>query len=389
VLGLCLKRYSMLPSGRAMRLNTHVDIPIEIALPHFIKDDKMDDSAPIYGNFKLSLQSVICHRGVSVNSGHYISLVRGTAANAEASTGSEKRSKFTHGPWMRFDDLAKERITIVDIEEAIKKESPYLLFYQIVPIDGDPGHITDGERPPSYTESIGVDSGVGGLSMTSLPSDAAPTSGRPSFEITDFEEPRGRSSFSADRRPSVAFTDSSLQSAEGALKPESISSAILGATLKQGGASPAPSRRSSIFRKNSSNPGSRSQSQTGEGRLGSGFSISKMAAKLSREKLDKIDSEGTELAGDTGTVVLVSPLPAPAPAPASTAMPPPTTTTEKRITAPSNMASAVAGVVAANRLSENAAGKQAKRDKSKNRLSKHHVQGQDGKGKPDRECVVM
>ncbi|EED12999.1 ubiquitin C-terminal hydrolase family protein [Talaromyces stipitatus ATCC 10500] len=139
ILGMCLKRYSVLPNGNAIRLNTFIDIPTEIGLPHFIQDDKLDEDGPLYGNFKLSLQSVVCHRGNSVDSGHYVALVRGTAANmSSTSHSSDTNSVLSAGnsePWMRFDDLAAERITRVNIEEALKEESPYLLFYQIVPID--------------------------------------------------------------------------------------------------------------------------------------------------------------------------------------------------------------------------------------------------------------
>jgi hypothetical protein len=118
-------------------LNTFIDIPTEIGLPHFIQDDKLDEDGPLYGNFKLSLQSVVCHRGNSVDSGHYISLVRG--ANTKLpSTSHSTETISTAGNsdlWMRFDDLAADRITRVNIEEALKEESPYLLFYQIVPIN--------------------------------------------------------------------------------------------------------------------------------------------------------------------------------------------------------------------------------------------------------------
>ncbi|KLJ12981.1 hypothetical protein EMPG_12080 [Blastomyces silverae] len=138
ILGICLKRYSVLPNGNAVRLNTFVDIPIEIGLPHFIQDDEMGNEGPLYGNFKLSLQAVICHRGNSVESGHYIALVRGTAVNDP-----DKPSEYCRH-WMRFDDLAQERITLVDIEKALVDESPYLLFYQILPIDSDSDAASDG-----------------------------------------------------------------------------------------------------------------------------------------------------------------------------------------------------------------------------------------------------
>ncbi|KAL8926757.1 MAG: hypothetical protein Q9208_002831 [Pyrenodesmia sp. 3 TL-2023] len=147
ILGICLKRYSFLPNGQAVRRSSFVDIPLEIGLPHFIQDDEMDENGPVFGNFKLSLQSAVCHQGTRVDSGHYIGLVRTMdTANAE-----EAR-------WLRHDDLARDRVTEVNIEQFLRDETPYLLFYQVVPIDGDPGNIMDGEtwfdrdNPPAYSE---------------------------------------------------------------------------------------------------------------------------------------------------------------------------------------------------------------------------------------------
>lgn len=78
VLGIALKRYSYTNEGAARRRDTFVDIPLEIAVPNFVSDDSMQDEGPLVGNFRLVLQSVICHRGVSVHSGHYICLSRGS-----------------------------------------------------------------------------------------------------------------------------------------------------------------------------------------------------------------------------------------------------------------------------------------------------------------------
>ncbi|KAL9023965.1 MAG: hypothetical protein Q9196_006856 [Gyalolechia fulgens] len=147
ILGICLKRYSFLPNGQAVRRSSFVDIPLEIGLPHFIQDDNMLEDGPVFGNFKLSLQSAVCHQGTRVDSGHYIGLVR--AFHAEDPT--EAR-------WLRHDDLAKERVADVDIEQFLRDETPYLLFYQVVPIDGDPGNIMEGEavaahdHPPAYSQ---------------------------------------------------------------------------------------------------------------------------------------------------------------------------------------------------------------------------------------------
>ncbi|KAI1909086.1 hypothetical protein LOZ12_002413 [Ophidiomyces ophidiicola] len=157
ILGICLKRYSVLPNGTTVRLDTYIDIPTEIGLPHFIKDDNLEEDAPLYGNFKLSLQAVICHQGNSVDSGHYISLVRGSSlvdSNTSSNDSSLSDDSFPdniNNYWLRFDDIAQERITVVDIEKALKDESPYLLFYQILPINADPADLV----PPPYEESNG------------------------------------------------------------------------------------------------------------------------------------------------------------------------------------------------------------------------------------------
>ena len=217
MLGICLKRYSVTAEGIPKRVHTSVDIPVEIGLPHFIQDDHMDNDGPIYGNFKLSLQSVVCHRGRSVHSGHYIALVRAanTVANS-AGTSDSADAKL----WMRFDDLATKRITLIDIEQALKDEMPYLLFYQILPVEGDPGRITEGEHQPIYASSDGHDSGVAGLSGASLSLKSSreemPASGRPSFEIAAPDSPRGRLLDPEARRQSVTFVQPmNLASGEG------------------------------------------------------------------------------------------------------------------------------------------------------------------------------
>lgn len=126
----------------------------------------MSDDGPAFGNFKLSLQSVVCHRGNSVNSGHYVSLVR----SKEQDTAPSNES--TGEKWMRLDDLAKERVSFVDAQQFLRKESPYLLFYQVQLIDGDAENLSDiwrpaeSEGPPSYAESESRDSGVADLSLS-------------------------------------------------------------------------------------------------------------------------------------------------------------------------------------------------------------------------------
>jgi hypothetical protein len=135
----------------------------------------MFEDSPVFGNFKLCLQSAVCHRGTSVDSGHYISIVRRPASEKSNGNGSSSNSDSditSSDRWMRLDDLAKERVAFVDVEEFLQKESPYLLFYQVQPIEGDPGNITfirktlNLDGPPSYTESERRDSGVPELSSS-------------------------------------------------------------------------------------------------------------------------------------------------------------------------------------------------------------------------------
>ncbi|KIW16744.1 hypothetical protein PV08_03933 [Exophiala spinifera] len=203
VLGLCLKRYTMTPEGRAIRLDTQIDIPVEIGVPHFIQDEHMEETGSLSGNFKLSLQSVVCHRGTSVDSGHYIALVRGTPPPNSSNSVSSTTPTAT---WMRFDDLAPSRITVVDIEKALREETPYLLFYQIVPIDGDPGHITSGEETVLSAASE-RNASVSEVSSVSVLSGNQNTSGRPSFEVSPADDDRGRSPVDSRRMSAISLSE--------------------------------------------------------------------------------------------------------------------------------------------------------------------------------------
>ncbi|KAK6349637.1 hypothetical protein TWF696_005919 [Orbilia brochopaga] len=135
IIGLCLKRYTWTAAGTPKRNGAVVKIPTEIELPHFVGDNDMEDS----GNFRLLLQSAVCHRGSTTNSGHYISLVR---------TDDDK--------WLRFDDLAKERVVEVDRTKAFAEESPYLLFYQVQAMEGPPPYEEVDSSRSSQEESRGL-----------------------------------------------------------------------------------------------------------------------------------------------------------------------------------------------------------------------------------------
>ncbi|KAJ5735951.1 uncharacterized protein N7483_001076 [Penicillium malachiteum] len=296
ILGICLKRYSFLPNGTSVRLNTFVDIPTEIGLPHFIQDDNMDSNAPIYGNFKLSLQSIVCHRGNSVDSGHYIAIVRGTSPVPPGSSdGTGPISCEAPKHWMRFDDLAKERVTLIDIEQALKTESPYLLFYQILPIDQDASMANYQHKPSSSDASGSTLDGdmtefarkLSNLSAedkldTGLFEDIS--SARPSVEITgpDNGAPASRNS---ERPSSVLFSEINLPPPPTARSMPS-SSPRLTPMDEDGGKGFPFGRRGSRTTKSST--GSRAGSQSGENRIGATFS--RFAGRLSKDRFT-IDSD--------------------------------------------------------------------------------------------------
>jgi hypothetical protein len=335
VLGICLKRYSVDSKGRATRLGTKVDIPVEIGLPHFIQDDTRSEDAPLYGNFKLSLQSVVCHRGVSVNAGHYIAFARSTSSDRSGAVPGEDSSY-----WLRFDDLATHaRITLADIREALEQETPYLLFYQILPIDGDPGGIVD-KSPPGLSETH--DSGALGtssISPTLRPSqDTLPAASRPSLEVSrDMLMPRPEEG----RRTSVAFAEVATDST------------TLQKPTTEGLNSRLSSRQSSpVGRKSGSL--SRTTSRSNDGII---RTLTKLAGSGSKEALLPTSLVEPHASAETHETSV--------PAPATLSG----NSESRRDSSSHTPKPATLGH------------KSHKRERSKSRLSKH--------GKPDRECVIM
>ncbi|KAI9924436.1 hypothetical protein MW887_007062 [Aspergillus wentii] len=316
ILGMCLKRYSVLPNGKAVRLSTYVDIPTEIGLPHFIQDDSMDADGPIYGNFKLSLQALVCHRGNSVESGHYIAIVRGTSAGAspDGSNSNDQDTSDSSRYWMRFDDLAAERVTLVDIEQALKHESPYLLFYQILPVHEDAAEANLQNKPPSSDlsedledlDAAGITRKLLGLSVGSSDDrNEESVSGRPSFEITGPDNEELETPGRNERKQSVAFSESvDPPGSTGSLQVVSSSSPKLVAKDDDGKGALFNSSRGS--RANRSNPGSRTGSragsQTSESRISATFS--RFTGRRSRDKpssdghYTENEGEGDDLAAD-------------------------------------------------------------------------------------------
>lgn len=321
----------MTPNGKALRRDTYIDIPLEIGLPHFIQDDKMEEDGPVFGNFKLSLQSVVCHRGNTVDSGHYITLNRGQAPNAGPNANAPHNDP--QDCWMRFDDLAAERVSYVDIKQALKDETPYLLYYQVQPIDEEPVYVSYEEKPPSYSESDSKDSGVAGLSGNNQNSkdsiEEAPEVGevedisdigRCKFDRPSLEIPRGRQSMTSDRRMSIPLTDTYADSTR--LDPNAYTG----------------SRRESKV--DTAGSASRAGSQTRDNRLSTTFS--RLTGRGSKETAE---------------------------------------TTESTLEGSKN--SNAANATDKSKL------KKEKREKSKTRPHAIIMKGKNKSEKPDRECMVM
>ncbi|TPX08322.1 uncharacterized protein E0L32_001897 [Thyridium curvatum] len=162
VVGICLKRYMMTESGQPKRHNTFIDIPDSLRLPHFmmVDDLKINESNELNTEYKLVLQSVVCHRGDSLHSGHYIAFAR---VNPKLLTDNRRHQAdpppdYEDAQWVKFDDLmVEQRVTFVDdIRQALKEEMPYLLFYQILPMVDITTTSTEDDNdnePPSYDDS--------------------------------------------------------------------------------------------------------------------------------------------------------------------------------------------------------------------------------------------
>ena len=270
-------------NGRLIRRSTPVDVPVEFALPSFISDEDANGNAQLAGNFKLSLQSVVCHRPSidnpnSIDVGHYISIARG-------------KSNDGRNTWFLFDDVApskgQERVREVNIERALKEEIPYLVFYQILPLSSFPEDDLD-DRPPSYgtgSHESGTHPSIQSQSHISVGS--TNQNGRPSFELTtpDDNTRRGRSSESRERRQSLSLTESSMLSLN---TPDKTPSEVKDDSANNTG--PAVSRQGSKLIKGGRR--SRPVSRHAEHRLSASFSrFTGKLASLSKSDIGPL--EGT------------------------------------------------------------------------------------------------
>jgi hypothetical protein len=297
---ISLKRYGMSADGKPIRKNTLVDVPLDIRLPHFIEDDRIPEEGPMIRRFKLSLQSGLCHRGESLNAGHYIAFVREATSVPDGDYQSSRRQSDSTNPpryseekWLRFDDLASPRVQEVDIKELLKKEMPYLLFYRVEPIyEMSSANIVD-PHPPSYAHSTieiqnhhaeGTDITVDQQSYFDGVRDASTPAIRLSAEVERPPTPRRSINLPEDRRGSLAFTEPSLTSAGSSIHGAPVTLATSApATPSEETAAQRMTRAASKVLKSTTK--SRPTSQSGEGRMSGAFS--RLNLMRSKDSLNK------------------------------------------------------------------------------------------------------
>jgi hypothetical protein len=323
VVGICLKRYTMTNQGVPIRQNTFIDIPDSLRLPHFMMvDDVKVEQDPLSAEYKLVLQSVVCHRGDSLHSGHYVSFARVAPKllTDNRRHDADPPPDYEEAQWVKFDDLClEERVSYVDdIKVALREEMPYLLFYQIVPVVDVTAGSTEGSvvEPPAYdlsavpTENVQITPPFEPLDASDPISrstsgyfdpmmSSAGASVRPSMEGEDArparfsfdEDPYSSSSLlkpGDSRRGSVTFSEPYM--ATPAVTPDGHSPRIVPADETAG---TRLSRAAARFTKKEKDRDSKSRptSQAGEGRIS--LTITRLGGlmRTSKEPLREEEAE--------------------------------------------------------------------------------------------------
>ncbi|ESZ93561.1 hypothetical protein SBOR_6044 [Sclerotinia borealis F-4128] len=302
MLGFDLKRYGVggMDGITTMRINTPVDIPKEMSLPHFVDEDGVSDNMPIADRFKLVLRSMICHRGEDIHSGHYTSVVHlniETDGDWDSARPNDDQQppNYVEDRWMVHDDIADERVARADIEAALNNDKygmPVTLWYELVPIfecfaAEELQNFMDNTTPPSYTISsvpsidVKISRASSGLSNDEEYFDGKFSKSNSAVEISS-EIDRKRASLNLpdeDRPGSVAATDGSSVSAE---KSDSESAPVTPAE------EPASRRVSRTFRRSKAER-SRPTSTSNENRNTLGY-FKSLVSRTSKESLHRPDT---------------------------------------------------------------------------------------------------
>ena len=263
-----------------MRRDTTIDIPLIYDMPHFITDDA-DSEDPLHGHFILVLQGFLCHRGTRPDAGHYVSAAR----CRDVDDGGYQ--------WLLNDDLANPRVSsIEDIKMLLKKEKPYLLFYQVEPLSAL------GE-PPAYSDSVSTDPRVvePSAELSEYPDLSSQVGSRQSIDGSMVGDTRGRASRTGDRKDMMSSSRSTDESRE-----NNAASLTVGTFVDSQAPNYVP-QRSSRVRENSFNV--RQNGRVKDKR--SSMSLSRMTGRLTKGKaqsstsLSGMDQPGEQTSELTGS----------------------------------------------------------------------------------------
>ncbi|GMI52234.1 hypothetical protein TeGR_g11122 [Tetraparma gracilis] len=105
VLTFHLKRFTCDRYGRIQRISKHVGFPAALDLSPYLTSGKGDTGG---GGSAYSLFAIVCHRGQSVNSGHYIAYVK------------------RDGRWYEANDSRIRPVT----EKEVLQQPAYMIFYE-------------------------------------------------------------------------------------------------------------------------------------------------------------------------------------------------------------------------------------------------------------------
>ncbi|KAG2208664.1 hypothetical protein INT47_007762, partial [Mucor saturninus] len=125
ILPIVLKRYEYDACGGTTKLKRRVEIPITIDFNKFINQNADDPMCPTCGHlvdWTLHFKSAVCHKGNSLNSGHYISYARMEDVEGETY-------------WLKFDDMNRDsRVSVLGQTTGMFEDlsqNAYIIFYEL------------------------------------------------------------------------------------------------------------------------------------------------------------------------------------------------------------------------------------------------------------------
>lgn len=129
ILPIVLKRYEYDSFGGTTKMKRRVEIPVTIDFNKFINQNADDPMCPTCGHlvdWTLHFKSAVCHKGDSLNSGHYISYARMDDVEDDGDP-----------YWLKFDDMNRDsRVTVIKNSHIATMfddlaENAYMIFYEL------------------------------------------------------------------------------------------------------------------------------------------------------------------------------------------------------------------------------------------------------------------